>query len=70
MNIEKSGLKNDNNEMEFQHAFFVKERSDLLELIKRKVSLFQLFIVISNFFRLPLQKGFVKCFKYLLILKY
>lgn len=39
MNVEKSGLKNDNNEMEFQHSFFVKERSELLELIKRKVNL-------------------------------
>ncbi|KAG8181976.1 hypothetical protein JTE90_014355 [Oedothorax gibbosus] len=38
MNIEKSGLKTDNNEMEFQHGCFVKERADLLELIKRKIS--------------------------------
>ncbi|GFS50609.1 heat shock factor protein [Trichonephila clavipes] len=38
MNIEKSGLRNENTEMEFQHGFFVKDRSELLELIKRKIS--------------------------------
>ncbi|GBN44141.1 Heat shock factor protein [Araneus ventricosus] len=38
MNYEKTGLRNENNEMEFQHGFFIKERSELLELIKRKIS--------------------------------
>lgn len=38
MNYEKSGLRNENTEMEFQHGFFIKERGELLELIKRKIS--------------------------------
>ncbi|GFU23833.1 heat shock factor protein 1 [Nephila pilipes] len=37
MNYEKTGLRNENSEMEFQHGFFIKERGELLELIKRKV---------------------------------
>ncbi|GFY45954.1 heat shock factor protein [Trichonephila inaurata madagascariensis] len=38
MNYEKSGLRNENSEMEFQHGFFIKDRGELLELIKRKIS--------------------------------
>ncbi|GIX97224.1 heat shock factor protein [Caerostris extrusa] len=38
MNYEKVGLRNENTEMEFQHGFFIKERGELLELIKRKIS--------------------------------
>ncbi|XP_015919177.1 heat shock factor protein 1 isoform X2 [Parasteatoda tepidariorum] len=37
MNYERSGLRTDNNEMEFQHSFFLREQSDLLEHIKRKI---------------------------------
>ncbi|XP_035210225.1 heat shock factor protein-like isoform X2 [Stegodyphus dumicola] len=37
MNYEKSGLRNENDEMEFQHSFFMKDQEHLLELIKRKI---------------------------------
>lgn len=37
MNYEKSGLRNENDEMEFQHTFFSKGNIGLLVHIKRKV---------------------------------
>lgn len=43
MNYDKSGLRNESDEMEFQHNFFRKDKSSFLEYIKRNVSILSFF---------------------------
>jgi hypothetical protein len=38
LNIEQGSLKSERDDMEFAHQFFQRDREDLLEFIKRKVS--------------------------------